>query len=567
MLPLLSGVMGIATALGAFLLITRFILRRCYVYVYLKDGVRKIPVLVGYIKSDGTIIDLTRKLPERGAVGQVTVREEKGRVILFFTETGDEQEREIGSVDTEGNVFALGDVPAGKVSPDGKRYWWELWLRQHAEVPEGDEDPVGKCIEPFRLRARRPNELTPLARGGAALLLYYVKAKLEDETARTAPHVMWDTALPAAFLFALLFLIPGMPGFIEEHEFLFNILGPTASYVATGLGIYLLLWMLLHFIKVTLVSFSNEVHYYLTMLNRQTGIRLWSLVGGGLALIGFVEGLVHNQFTYLPLYLAAMVGLALAYGFATSSPWAVKSRSRSEVPSGATELPVPEGDIIKEYNWELDAPFKRLLLSTELRFRTDEIDEIRGTNPFFSNWEDAAANSRRVAASLVRAGESAPHTRRIASFLRDMARRNRLTPFEELQMTLGFVQTPNIDYALDEICEEIGCREEYFRLPAETLFDKRGDCDCKSVLAAALMRNLGYPVLLLLSPKAGHAAVAVGGAPQSSDASLFFFEYQGEQYYYCETTGEGWRIGQETDYARIMKADVSAVIDLTLLTL
>jgi hypothetical protein len=565
MLTLLSGISGIAATLGVFLFITRFVLRRCYVYVYLKDGGQKTPVLVGYVKADGAIIDITRKMPERGAIGQVVVREEKGRVVLFFTEAGDEQEREIGSVDTDGNVFALGDVAAGKVSPDGKRYWWELWLRRHAEVPEDEENAVGKCIEPFRLRARRPNELTLLARGGAALLLYYTKVKLEDETPRNAPHAVWDTALPASFLFALLFLVPRMPAFIEDHEFLFNILGHSVSYVATGLAIYLLLWMLLHFIKVMCLSFNNEAHYYLMMLNRQTGIKLWSLVGGGLALIGFVEGLIHQQLTYLPVYVASFIGLALAYGFSTSGPWPVRLRSRGELPPGATERPTPKGNIIREYSWELDAPFKRLLLSTEVRFRTDEIDEIRGTNPFFLNWQDAAADSRHVAMELVRAGQNAPQANQVAFFLKDTARHNRLTPFEELQMTLGFVQSPNIAYALDGVCEEIGCREEYFRLPAETLFDKRGDCDCKSILAAALMRSLGYPVLLLLSPKAGHAAVAVGGAPQSSDESLFFFEYRGKEYYYCETTGEGWRIGQETDSARIIKADPSAVIDLMLL--
>ncbi|HYG80188.1 MAG TPA: hypothetical protein VD861_07370, partial [Pyrinomonadaceae bacterium] len=115
MLTLISGILGVAGALATFLLITRFLLRRCYVYVYLRDGGRKVPALVGYVNADGTIIDVTRRMPERGAVGQVVVREERGRVVLFSTEAGDEQEREIGSVDLDGNVFAVGEVPAGEV--------------------------------------------------------------------------------------------------------------------------------------------------------------------------------------------------------------------------------------------------------------------------------------------------------------------------------------------------------------------------------------------------------------------------------------------------------------------
>jgi hypothetical protein len=266
---------------------------------------------------------------------------------------------------------------------------------------------------------------------------------------------------------------------------------------------------------------------------------------------------------YLPLYLAVFLGLCLVYFRAPGGPWPVKARSRGRNPQ-AQAAPVGAGNIKREYSWDLVSPFKTLSLKTEVRFQDDEIDQLRKTNPFFENWQQASIDARQVAAVLVQNGGNASQAQAIVSYMKDIARQNRLTAFEELQLALNFVQSPNVNYELDENCEEIGNRKEYFRLPAETLFDKRGDCDCKSVLAAALMKNLGYPVLLLLSSKAEHAAIAVGGAPSASDEDLFFFEHKGEHYYYCETTGEGWKVGQETDDARIIRADPAAVIDLTL---
>ena len=77
------------------------------------------------------------------------------------------------------------------------------------------------------------------------------------------------------------------------------------------------------------------------------------------------------------------------------------------------------------------------------------------------------------------------------------------------------------------------------------------------------MRNMGYPVLLLLSARAAHAALAVGGAPEDPGEGLYFIEHEGEWYYFCETTGDGWKVGEASDRAHIMLADSQARIDLS----
>ena len=82
------------------------------------------------------------------------------------------------------------------------------------------------------------------------------------------------------------------------------------------------------------------------------------------------------------------------------------------------------------------------------------------------------------------------------------------------------------------------------------MFDKRGDCDCKAVLAAALFRNAGYRVAFIMSNE--HAAIAVACPSEwfrISNADYLKKENQalvdkdGAFYYFCETTGDSFRIG------------------------
>ena len=87
------------------------------------------------------------------------------------------------------------------------------------------------------------------------------------------------------------------------------------------------------------------------------------------------------------------------------------------------------------------------------------------------------------------------------------------------------------------------------RFPDEVLFDKEGDCDCKSSLTAALFHELGYNVIVMLSKKLQHAAIGIEGKeewlntikPENSENIIR--EYNDKKYLYCETTGDGYRIG------------------------
>lgn len=85
--------------------------------------------------------------------------------------------------------------------------------------------------------------------------------------------------------------------------------------------------------------------------------------------------------------------------------------------------------------------------------------------------------------------------------------------------------------------------DEYPRYPVETLYNNCGDCEDTSFLLAAVFKRLGYGCALIQFDN--HAAVGVSMTPGSYSGS--YYEKDGVYYYYIETTGEGFDIGEIPD--------------------
>lgn len=89
------------------------------------------------------------------------------------------------------------------------------------------------------------------------------------------------------------------------------------------------------------------------------------------------------------------------------------------------------------------------------------------------------------------------------------------------------------------------------KYPIETLVEMGGDCDAHAFLYGALMKTAGFKVLILLSQEEiegqHHVAVAVHleNPPENSrpDMRNKNFTYNGEIYYYAETTMWCSRVG------------------------
>jgi hypothetical protein len=80
--------------------------------------------------------------------------------------------------------------------------------------------------------------------------------------------------------------------------------------------------------------------------------------------------------------------------------------------------------------------------------------------------------------------------------------------------------------------------DEYPRYPIETLVDNGGDCEDTAILTAALLKEMNYDVVLIRLPT--HMAVGV----TCSGCSGRSYTYNDKQYFYLETTGNNWKVGQ-----------------------
>ena len=118
---------------------------------------------------------------------------------------------------------------------------------------------------------------------------------------------------------------------------------------------------------------------------------------------------------------------------------------------------------------------------------------------------------------------------------------------DHIDFVLSFVQS--LPYTYDDVTTGY---DEFRRYAIETLIEGGGDCEDTTILVAAILRGLGEKTALIFMP--GHIALGVSG--NFTGASV---THNGTTYYYCETTGTGWAVG---DLPLSFRKTVDAVVPL-----
>lgn len=121
---------------------------------------------------------------------------------------------------------------------------------------------------------------------------------------------------------------------------------------------------------------------------------------------------------------------------------------------------------------------------------------------------------------------------KVGDALLDIARKENFNRFQTAEFALSFVQS--IPYVVTE----------YPVLPVQTLVDRKGDCDVKSVLLASLLKRMGYDVALLYFDSSvtgkneGHVAVGVAFSDDEVPTKIgkYWYSYRDKNYYFAETT-------------------------------
>lgn len=485
-----------------------------------------------------------------------------------------------GWVDMAGNIYGSSGLRLGYIADEkgrlginGSGRWYELWLRKHSLVyscpplasEDGDSEAakdtlLGKVVETGRLRKTKPNVYTVTARAGGYLLLYKDRQPKPASEDSMAEKMTWkDTALPSAVVFTFIY---GIFYLIGMGKMSFPALGEQIGFIAAMLLVFFVIWAILRQMKIEALLEGKSFDDFLMLIDRNTGVgglNNWIILTATASLL--VSIFIYGS-DFIPLQAAILIGAWMNRKYITREPWELsdidydedtrlpewtdeeetEDDSDDSLKPDDTDLP-DEETVSRTFKWSLDSWNENLDGELTVLFSPERISELRSSNPFRLN------PNRDFKSNITELLESCKKNRKVhevLSYINEKAREAKLCEMDRMQFILDFVQKPNIEYEFDDKCEEIGCPRDYARYPDETMFDGRGDCDCKAALAAILFREAGYKTAYLTT--INHAAIAVAFKKQS-DANLVAMADQslvtkdGYMYFFCETTGDGFKIG------------------------
>lgn len=121
---------------------------------------------------------------------------------------------------------------------------------------------------------------------------------------------------------------------------------------------------------------------------------------------------------------------------------------------------------------------------------------------------------------------------------------------EKAEVVIDFVQ--GLPYATDDVSRGY---DDYPKMVEETIVDAGGDCEDTAILLCSILQAepFGYDMVLIQPPE--HMAAGVYG----NDLPGVYWEYDGREYYYIETTGESWSIGDIPEKYKDSKARIYQV--------
>lgn len=364
-----------------------------------------------------------------------------------------------------------------------------------------------------------------------------------------------DLMLPAALAYMVLFY----PFRLLTETFT---AGYSELYMLVMLLYYVLMVGILYIIKYEKTMQNQSIDYIVGLIDRNVGVKWLNI----LIILASMAALRIASPALLPLFAVILAGFAFNLT-CFNGRWHLEQPGASW--SGRIPVnPVPQNPaaassskrITRTFSWAPIMALKGIKdckEEIELSFAESDFNGVtslvRKANPFRSgpvvSEEDLANRTRQVLAGAKTVdGSEDSAIAKILNSAYQLCLQYGLADFEMFDLVLGFVQA-NVKYVVDEESEAIGNVEEYFRYASETLVDREGDCDCKSVLAYRLFEKLGVDVDLVTVKSGGkdsynHVAIVL---KNKADASIKlppeYAEFSPGQGVYCESTGHGFHPG------------------------
>lgn len=237
------------------------------------------------------------------------------------------------------------------------------------------------------------------------------------------------------------------------------------------------------------------------------------------------------------MFFLFLVGAFLTiYGFTTLLNEKPRIKSPIRPPQGEDEIKAIT------YSWQLESITETYFFEKKVFINLTNVNEARdfllngSPSKILHYSDDECAIVAKKEIFHPKFGIDSEEIEQLVEYIIFQRKSKFLSDFEVVNLVLNFVHEPNIQYMYDK--NSTGY-DDYFRCPIETLYDQVGDCDCKAILAATILKKLNFEVAFLLLP--GHAAIAISSNELIPAQNIFV---DGKLWYYCETTGQYWLAGQ-----------------------
>ena len=161
------------------------------------------------------------------------------------------------------------------------------------------------------------------------------------------------------------------------------------------------------------------------------------------------------------------------------------------------------------------------------------------------DWYEYFKNNPRVPHGTAYVTFEDPYIKKIAEKIKTTAESN---GYHEMSFILSFVQ--GLPYVADSYTNF----DEYPKYPIETIIDRNGDCEDTAYLFAALVRATGIGAALIQF--SDHMGVGVQTVHSQSG---YYYPVGENWYYYSESTGIGFEIGNLPDEYKYHQAKVMIV--------
>lgn len=184
------------------------------------------------------------------------------------------------------------------------------------------------------------------------------------------------------------------------------------------------------------------------------------------------------------------------------------------------KFPEPTGPIAKEYSWQYKSKTYNLRETLYQSIDNYYSKKIKG---IFNNFEDISVGRYL---NTPEKDETIPE---VTQKIRELANKNQLTDDQTIDLVLSLVQSLPYDEARAKT------DLTHPRYPYETLFESKGICSDKTLLAVAILRQLGYGTAIFMYGQDQHMTAAVQCPAQYSNYN--------SGYCIAETTAVGQKIG------------------------